>query len=258
MAKQWRPNWSMPVGSRDRWTQDYERGRPGWPSGVVEFVDPSTTRTVLDLGAGTGKLTSILASAFVGVVAVEPADAMRRILVKRFPGVRALSGSAEAIPLPDDSVDAVFVGQAFHTFDGPRALSEIARVLRPRGVVVLLWNLPAGPWQPPTAEAEAILAERMPDVDYIPLDLGGPAASSGWQPKDSAALFERFQATVLPNPLALDRDGLVAFYATMGWLADLADDERLPLLAKVRSRLAAETYQRPWETHAHWSQLREC
>jgi SAM-dependent methyltransferase len=170
--------------------------------------------------------------------------------------VQVLSGNAEAIPIADSTVDVVFVAQAFHTFDGGRAVPEIARGLRPRGSVVLLWNLPAGPWRPSTAAAEAVLAERMPEVDYIPLDLGGPSASTGWQPAAAASLFEVFQATALANPQALDRDGLVAFYATMGWLADLPDEQRLPLLESVRSRLEADTYQRLWETHAHWARLR--
>jgi hypothetical protein len=92
------------------------------------------------------------------------------------------------------------------------------------------------------------------DADHIPLDLGGPHASSGWRPA-AADPFEPFRATVLPNPQTVDRDGLIAFYASMGWLADLADEERLPLLDQVRSRLAAEEYQRLWETHVHWTRL---
>lgn len=255
MPERWRPNWAMPAGSRDQWPMDYERGRPGWPLAVLEVVDAPKS-TVLDLGAGTGKLTRLLAAAFDRVIAVEPAEAMRRVLVERCPGVEVRSGSAEAIPVADGTIDLVFAAQAFHTFDGPRALPEIARVLRPRGSVVLLWNLPAGPWQPSTAGAEAVLVERMPDVDYIPLDLGGPSASSGWQPAGAASLFEPFQAAAFANPQRLDREGLLAFYATMGWLADLPDGERWPLLESVRTRLDADTYRRMWETHAHWARLR--
>jgi len=246
----------MPAGSLDRWPEDYERGRPGWPRGVVEIVDVAPTATVLDLGAGTGKLTRLLVAAFDRVVAVEPAGAMLRMLLEMCPGVEALSGSAETIPLPDATADAVFAAQSFHTFDAPRAIPEIARVLRPGGTIALLWNLPAGPWRPSAAAAEAVLEERMPNVDYVPLDLGGPAASSGWQPEITDSPFEPFQATLVLNPQALDREGLVAYYATMGWLADLPDEERLPLLAKVRSRLDADTYERSWETHVHWSRLR--
>ena len=246
----------MPAGSLDRWPEDYERSRPGWPRGVIEIAGTPTTATVLDLGAGTGKLTHSLAQAFDRVVAIEPAEAMRRMLVELCPGVDARAGSAEAIPLPDAAVDAVYAAQAFHTFDEPRAIREIARVLRPGGALILLWNLPAGPWRPSAEAAEAVLVERMPSVDYIPLDLGGPAASSGWQPAVEDSPFEPFQATVLPNHQTLDREGLVAFYATMGWLAGLADAERLPLLTDVRSLLDADMYERAWETHAHWASLR--
>lgn len=253
MKEPWRPNWEMPAGSLDRWPADYEHGRPGWPAEVVDVAGVPFSADVLDLGAGTGKLTRLLATAFASVVAVEPADAMRRLLVELCPGVDALAGSAEAIPLPDAAVDAVFVGQAFHAFDHERAVPEIARVLRPGGAVVLLWNLPAGPWQPSVEAAEEVLRERMPAVSYIPLDLGGPTASSGWQPDVAESPFEPFRATVLPNPQTLDRDGLVTFYATMGWLADLPDEERLPLLDEVRSRLDAAAYRREWETHVHWA-----
>jgi hypothetical protein len=93
------------------------------------------------------------------------------------------------------------------------------------------------------------------DVDHIPLDLGGPRAGSGWRPA-LADPFEPFEASVLPNPQRVDRAGLVAFYASMGWLAELPDDERLPLLDEVSSRLSANEYRRLWETHVHWSHLR--
>jgi SAM-dependent methyltransferase len=244
------PNWSIPKGSGDQWVEDYERGRPGWPREVLDLVNPGTG-AVLDLGAGTGKLTELLASAFEQVVAVEPAAAMRRVLARRCLGVQVEEGSAETIPLADTSVDAVFAAQAFHTFDNPRALREIARVLRPGGALVLLWNLPASPWHPSTASAEAVLEERMPQVDYIPLDLGGPSAESGWQPVGADGLFERFESKAFVNPQTVDREDLVAFYATMGWVADLPDEERLPLLDEVRSRLDADCYRREWETHAH-------
>jgi hypothetical protein len=94
----------------------------------------------------------------------------------------------------------------------------------------------------------------MPDVvDHIPLDLGGPEASSGWQPNVADSPFGRFEAAAFANPQSLDREGLVAFYASMGWLADLPDDARLPLLNEVRSRLTASEYRRVWETHVHWA-----
>lgn len=95
---------------------------------------------MLDLGAGTGKLTRALAGRGLEVIAVEPLDEMREVLQRQLPDVRALAGVAESIPLDDASVDAVTVAQAWHWVDPPRALPEIARVLRPGGALCLIWN----------------------------------------------------------------------------------------------------------------------
>ena len=97
--------------------------------------------TVLDLAAGTGKLTRLLAQLGADVAAVEPVEEMRERLVETVPGVRALGGTAEAIPLEDESMDAITVGQAFHWFDGDAALAEIHRVLRPGRGLGLIWNV---------------------------------------------------------------------------------------------------------------------
>ena len=98
--------------------QEYELGRPGWPADAVAgLLSRFGARTVLDLAAGTGKLTEVLAGLSGDVVAVEPVGGMRRVLEARLPGVRVLDGTAEAIPLPDGSVDAAFVAEAFHWFD---------------------------------------------------------------------------------------------------------------------------------------------
>jgi SAM-dependent methyltransferase len=248
----------MPAGSGDAWAEIYERGRPGWPGEVVDLPALPSTATVLDLGAGTGKLTRLLVPAFGRVVAVEPASAMRAILGRLCPEAEPLAGTGQEIPLVSASVDAVFAAQAFHWFDDERAVAEIVRVLRPHGALVLMWNLPTGPWEPSTSEAEELLLSRAPEaseVSYDPLDLGKGAgyASDEWALTESR--FEPLQATRLPNPQTLDREGLVAYYASMGWLADLPDDERLPLLDEVRQLLADASYRRLWETHVHWTRL---
>ena len=248
----------MPAGSLDRWPDDYERGRPGWPPEVVDLPGLPPTATVLDLGAGTGKLTRLLIPAFDHVVAVEPAEAMRRMRKAFCPKAVALPGTGQEIPLADASVDAVFAAQAFHCFDDERAVAEIARVLRPRGALVLMWNLPAGPWEPSTAAVEELLTARGPkpgEVSYDPLDLGkGPRHAS-----DELALarssFEPLQELRLSNPQTLDCDGLVAYFASMGWFGDLPDDQRLPLVDQVRSLLAATEYRRLWETQVLWTRL---
>ena len=118
----------------------YERGRPGYPEAAIDWLLPSGARDVVDLGAGTGKLTRQLADRGLDVVAVEPADGMRAELARVLPGVPVLAGSAEHLPLPDDSADAVLVAQAWHWVDQDLAVPEVARVLRPGGWLGLLWN----------------------------------------------------------------------------------------------------------------------
>lgn len=118
----------------------YERARPGYPDAAVDWLVPKGARTVLDLGAGTGKLTRSLASRGLEVVAVEPLAEMRTTLAWAVPEVKALAGTAEAIPLEDDSVDAITVAQAWHWVDPERATAEAARVLRPGGALGLIWN----------------------------------------------------------------------------------------------------------------------
>ncbi|WP_335973328.1 MULTISPECIES: class I SAM-dependent methyltransferase [Streptomycetaceae] len=128
----------------------YSRHRPDYPANGVRWaLQPALdaglgaadrTLDVLDLGAGTGKLSAVLAGLGHRVTAVEPDGQMLAELRGYAPGVRALQGGAEEIPLPDASVDAVLAGQALHWFDQTRALPEIARVLRPGGVLGALWN----------------------------------------------------------------------------------------------------------------------
>jgi SAM-dependent methyltransferase len=134
--------------SRDRYrlsfdtvADTYERTRPPYAAEALAFItERLPLRRVLDLGAGTGKLTRQLVALGADVVAVEPGDAMRAVLERVVPEARALAGSAERIPLPDASIDVVTVGQAFHWFRADEALVEMHRVLRPGGGYALLWN----------------------------------------------------------------------------------------------------------------------
>lgn len=132
----------------------YERGRPPYPASAVDWLVPGEARRVLDLGAGTGKLTQLLAARGHDVTAVEPLAEMREQLV--VPDVEVLDGSAEKIPLADNSVDAVVVAQAWHWFDPAVASAEIARVLVPGGTVGLVWNIRdhTEPW---VAELDRVL-----------------------------------------------------------------------------------------------------
>ncbi len=117
----------------------YDAGRPTFPADALTWILGPGRLQILDLGAGTGKLTQVAAALGHDVVAVDPSEEMLAIC-RKLPGVDTMVGAAESIPLAHASVDAVIVGQAFHWFDHSRALPEIARVLRPHGVLGLLWN----------------------------------------------------------------------------------------------------------------------
>ncbi len=123
----------------------YVRGRPDYPEAIVGWLRDALGlgpgRTVVDLGAGTGKFTVRLVETGADVIAVEPVDAMRERLVGDFPAVEARAGTAEALPLPDASVDAIVCAQAFHWFANAAALRECARVIRPGGALGLVWNV---------------------------------------------------------------------------------------------------------------------
>lgn len=126
----------------------YERGRPGYPADALDWLLPAGRPRVVDLGAGTGKLTRQLRDRGLAVTAVEPSEGMLAQLAVSVPGVPALRGSAERIPLPDSSAEAVLVAQAWHWVDPVRAVPEVARVLSPGGRLGLIWNLrdESRPW----------------------------------------------------------------------------------------------------------------
>ncbi|HEY0200712.1 MAG TPA: class I SAM-dependent methyltransferase [Burkholderiaceae bacterium] len=125
--------------------QTYARGRPDYPAGLAGWLQATLGlapgRTVVDVGAGTGKFTALLARTGASVVAVEPVDAMRAQLAQRLPQVQTLAGSAQALPMADESADAIVCAQAFHWFASADALQEFHRVLRPGTRLGLVWNV---------------------------------------------------------------------------------------------------------------------
>jgi SAM-dependent methyltransferase len=205
----------------------YERGRPGYPVEAVSWLVGEEPRDVVDLGAGTGKLTRALVVLGHRVTAVEPLEEMRAELEAVLPDVHAAAGSAEAIPLPDVSADVVTSAQAFHWFDHSKALPEIARVLRPGGRLALVWNSrdDRDPW---TARLSAIIGnETIQEWDVIPvLEEGG--------------LFDRVERAQFSHEQGLDRDGLLDLVLSRSYLAKLPPAEREPVLDAV-GRLYDET-----------------
>lgn len=243
------------------WPDEYERGRPDWPAEVAEIAGLGPESVALELGAGTGKLTRVLALKFPQLIAVEPAASMRALLATTCPAVEVLAGSAEEIPIADRSVGGVFVAEAFHRFNAEPALVEIARVLIPRGVLVLMWNVPGGPGHPDLAAAEGLLLQRAPgsreELGYDPVDLSPARVESGeWQAPFATSRFGEIQERRILHTQTLDRDGLVSFYASMGWMAYMPEVEREALLNEVRSLLREVEYERLWETRLYWTSLR--
>jgi SAM-dependent methyltransferase len=240
-----------------RWHEHYAQGRPSYPVNAVRVADLPTSSVVLEVGAGTGKLTRVLVDEFAEVVAVEPDPQMRSWFTALCPGVALLAGAAEALPVAQTSFDAVFVAEAFHWFDHQLAVAEISRVLRPGGALVLMWNRPSGRPEPPIAEVENLLEPLWPkDID-LPLDLDPsrfPYARD-WPEAFERSVFEPLQVSKFANIRTVGRDELVAFFGSMGWIGGLPEDESRALLDEVRSRLVHRDYRLPFETDVHWTRL---
>ena len=146
-------------GSFGEVAAQYERFRPGPPVAAVDWLLPAHVERVVDLGAGTGALTRLLRGRADDIVAVEPDDRMRSVLVDEVPAARAVAGRGEAIPLPDGTVDAVLASSSWHWMDPVPTLGEVGRVLKPGGVLGALWTGP-DPDGAFMGQAQALLAER--------------------------------------------------------------------------------------------------
>jgi SAM-dependent methyltransferase len=215
----------------------YAEHRPDYAEDAVRWAlaPAGPSPRVLDLGAGTGKLTAMLVSLGADVIAVEPDPAMLAELRRVLPGVRSLSGRAEAIPLPDASVDAVVAGQAMHWFDMSLAGPEIARVLVPGGVLAGLWNV------------DDDREEWIAGLDAVS---GGTARAtlSRWRTageearvaqRDVPDLFGPPERAEFPNGQRHTADSLVATIATHSRLLVMPDAERARQLDKIRAYLSA-------------------
>ncbi|HYO35576.1 MAG TPA: methyltransferase domain-containing protein [Geodermatophilus sp.] len=226
---------------------DYAALRPGYPPEVVAFLLGDRPLRVLDLGAGTGLLTDVLLAAGHDVVAVDPSAEMLAQLRARHPHVPAHVGGAEAVPLPDASVDAVVAGQAAHWFDPDPAAAELRRVLRPGGVVGLVWNTrdETVPW---VAALGAALAAEARDHEA---DQGVVAAFAAALPADVATA----RSAVVQRVTA---EEVVAGIGTRSYAATMTPGAREVFLGGIRDLLAGhpdtagrDVLELPYRTDAH-------
>ena len=203
----------------------YELGRPGYPDDAVEWIlshvdtDDGALPDVVDLGAGTGKLTASFVGHAASVTAVEPDGAMLAALEARLPGVVALEGSAEAVPVGAASADLVTMAQAWHWVDPVAASAEVARVLRPGGVLALLWNV-----RDESMEWVAALSRTSGSSIAEEFVTGQPPLAEPLR-RDAYAEFTWVNS--------LDRGQLVAMVASRSYVIAMPAAERAALLASV-------------------------
>jgi SAM-dependent methyltransferase len=218
----------------------YELGRPGYPAAALEPLTLSPDLVVLDLAAGTGKLTRPLVASGATVIAVEPVAEMRAALPD---SVRALDGTAEQIPLEDASVDLVTVAQAFHWFDGDAALDEIHRVLRPGGRLALVWNR-----RVENAEVNVAIDELL-----SPHRSGTPThANDAWRAAfERTTLFGPLDEHLFANEQVLDEGGLAARICSISFIACLPQLERVRVLVRARELVSDGRVTIPYRTEVH-------
>jgi SAM-dependent methyltransferase len=222
--------WARRSSSFGAAARAYAEHRPDYAAEAVAWCLAGAERPVvdvLDLGAGTGVLTTGLVASGLSVTAVEPDPEMIAELRRRLPGVRAAVGMAEAVPLADDSVDAVLVATAFHWFDTERALPEIARVLRPGGVLGLLYNLidDSVPWVAGLDEVSRTSVSIPPgEADEVP-------SYAGFGPVEQARFAHRHRRTA---------ESMTATIGTHSHTLVVSAEERADVLSRVRAFLDSQ------------------
>ena len=201
---------------------------------------------VLDLGAGTGKLTRMLAARYRRVVAVEPLDGMRAILEQTVPAAESLAGSAEAIPLPEASVDGVFAGQAFHWFANDEAVAEIARVLRPGGVLCLVWNRPGEPSPLPESYLAYLETLQTPSLQAI-------QSADAWVDLIARGPFGGLHKAAIPHEQAQARDRALEFAESVSWIAHRPENERARIMRDLDAMLPEGPFVFPIVADVGWA-----
>jgi SAM-dependent methyltransferase len=233
----------------------YVRGRPDFPATALDWLREDLGlrpgKTVIDLGAGTGKFTRLLAETGAAVTAVEPVAAMRDRMSRDLPGVTALPGHAQHIPLPDACADALTCAQAFHWFANPASLMEIRRVLKPGGVLGLIWNV------------------RDQSVDWVrtltsimdPYEGDAPRYDGGeWRAVFPAPGFGELREKSFPHVhVGSPAQVIVDRVASVSFIAALDEPVRARVLAEVRALIDAtpglagrSSVSFPYVTRAYW------
>jgi SAM-dependent methyltransferase len=228
-----------------RSAEAYERARPDYPPVALQPLRLSPDLVIVDLAAGTGKLTRLLAGSGATVIAVEPVAEMRAALPA---SVQVLEGTAERIPLDTASADLVTVAQAFHWFDGDAALAEIHRVLRPGGRLALVWNRRVTE-DPVNRAIEAILAPHRAEVPTH--------RWNHWRTTfERTTLFGPLEEHVFPSEQYLDANGMTDRIASISFIASLPDDERAKVLKAARALAAGGPVTVPYRTEVQIAERR--
>lgn len=249
----------------DKAAQEYECGRPSYARTAIDALTRALAigrrSVVADLGAGTGKLTRDLVERFDRVIAIEPLSEMRDQLTRRVPVAEATTGTAEQMPLSAGSVDAVVVAQAFHWFDGPRALDEIARVLKPGGGLGLLWN--TTPWERREGPWFQLLDDLL-EASRADLSVMRRHGSGHWRSAfEGEQRFQPLSEATFDNTRRMSRDEFLANLASRSYVAALKLDDRQRLLRDIAGLLMrpdapldAGRVVVPMTTDVYWTRLR--
>lgn len=235
----------------------YAQSRPDYPPEIVGWLQQhlgiEAGKTAVDIGAGTGKFTRYLVETGAHVIAVEPVKQMREQLAKRLPGIEVLEGIATAIPLPDNSVDALTCAQSFHWFATKATLAEFHRVLKPRGKLALVWNRrdESVPW---VAQLRDILAPHEGDTPrFTAKTLSSVFPCDGFGP---------LHANRFPHPghTGAPEDVIVNRFRSTSFIAALPPDEEAKVAAAIRALIAStpelagkDSVTVPYDTVVYWS-----
>jgi SAM-dependent methyltransferase len=228
----------------------YDRARPGYPPEAIDFLHElglGPDSDVLDLAAGTGKLTRALIAAGARVTAVEPLFAMRQMLQQRMPEATVMEGTAERIPAEDETMDLVTVAQAFHWFDAAAAVREIQRVLKPGGGLAAIWNVRDESVEWMAMIGELIEGPRQQTPAHVSEEWRKPFDSGG-------SPFEPLRLETFKHRQEVSRADAVDVFASRSYVASLPDDERSPLLERVAEQLPkTEIVEIPYVTELYWT-----